>query len=165
MYQNTQHLANSKRKEMIEFVCINSCITLSLPNRQEQQPATLLRYNSSSFPNKTKSKSRTKQDGEAWTIRVAWRPGGRWLLTAHGESWGGTGSPGGGRGRPRRHTPLRHGTKLRRPQSLWVASAQRSARPSPSSATCTTSAWTEKLLRWTNWIEYMHERYRNKDNI
>ena len=48
MYQNTQHLANSKRKEMIEFVCINSCITLSLPNRQEQQPATLLRYNSSS---------------------------------------------------------------------------------------------------------------------
>ena len=58
MYQNTQHLANSKRKEMIEFVCINSCITLSLPNRQEQQPATLLRYNSSSptrFPTKQKA--------------------------------------------------------------------------------------------------------------
>ena len=110
MYQNTQHLANSKRKEMIEFVCINSCITLSLPNRQEQQPATLLRYNSSSFPNKTKSKSRTKKGwrgmnnkGGMETWRTIASNSAWWTLRWNRKSGWGPRSPSPPHAAPPRH--------------------------------------------------------------
>jgi hypothetical protein len=58
MYQNTQHLANSKRKEMIEFVCINSCITLSLPNRSQQLSSVTT---APRFPTKQKANQEQKR--------------------------------------------------------------------------------------------------------
>ena len=100
MYQNTQHLANSKRKEMTECVCINSCITLSLPqsarttasNSPPLQQLLVSQQNKKQIKNKTGWRGMNNKGGmETWrpiASNSAW-----WKLRWNRKSGWGPRSP------------------------------------------------------------------------